>query len=114
MRLNDKIKVNDKKDGRVYDCKVVKIKANRVRIHFVNWRKTRDEWLDMTDPRIVSGSAGNSRAISLEPTTSLDSRTSIERQIDELHRTICSQPVGDLGNVGRTLSPDQPVGTKRK
>ena len=111
MKQHDRIKVRDKKDGLIYDCKAVRVTVKRVLVHYVGWNKSRDEWLSLDDPRIVSGSAGGSRAISLEPrVVSPHGRNSAEKQIDELYSIICSQPVGSATQ----LPTKQPAGNKRK
>ena len=107
MKRGSTIKVKDKKDGLVYKCKVANIKDNKIKIHYVNWSKSRDEWLNKTDPRIVSGAEGNSRSQSLQPSSpSPLGRTSVEKQIDELYNAICSQPV--------TRNAENIVPSKRK
>ena len=115
FKTKDKIKVRDKKDGLIYDCTVVKTRNNQVMVHYIGWKKSRDEWLNSADPRIVSGSAGSSRTTSLEPESPppLD-RTSTEKEIDELYKSICSQPVGHVVEVHSLHQYDQPTNNKRK
>ena len=113
MRKGDNIVVKCKKDGRYYDCRAVNLKSNRVKIHYVGWNKARDEWIDLDDPRIVSGASGTSRASSLlhrSPPTM--NRTSTEKTIDELYSTMCSQPVGSIRGANHYSPPIQ--SNKRK
>ena len=115
LHIGDLIKVRDKKDGRPYECKVVKVTKKRVMVHFKGWNKSRDEWLALDDQRIMSGSAGSSRAVSLGPRTPPpQGRTSVERQIDELYSTMCSQPVGHSINLHKPSPPSKPANKRKR
>ena len=96
------MKVTDKKDGKLYECKVLKTSANRVKVHYVGWNRSRDEWLQSDDPRIKLATVkGPNRASSLEPNAraSHSDRTSAEVEIDNLHDRLCSSQPNprDLG-----------------
>ena len=51
--IGDRLRVRDKKDGKVYRAKVSALKPDKVRVHFVGWKANRDEWLCFHDERIV-------------------------------------------------------------
>ena len=85
----------DRKDGKLYDCKVVKRRNGRVLIHFVGWSKSHDEWLSIGDSRIKPppSNASPTRAQSEDPESLHVSRISAEVLIDETHdRLFSSQP----------------------
>ena len=46
--VDQKFLVTDKTDGKKYPAKVVAIDGARelVRVHFIDWEKSRDEWLN--------------------------------------------------------------------
>ena len=47
----DSLKVIDGK--KAYSCKVVGVKQDRIKVHYIGWRKTRDEWLAVDSDRIL-------------------------------------------------------------
>ena len=96
LKKNSIVNVIDKKDGRIYKCKVIKTSNDQVRVHFIGWNKSHDEWIARNDPRItVNPSNVAIRARSMEPFPSgaIGDRTSAEVEIDNLHeRLFSSQP----------------------
>ena len=120
MKKGDRLRVVDRKDGRHYDCKVVKRRNGRVLIHFVGWSKSHEEWLSIGDPRIMqpTGEANTNRARSEDPDTLQVSRVSAEVLIDETHdrlfnsqpslhtQQILSTPISPTGNRKRVRDPD--------
>ena len=107
--------VTDKKDGKLYECKILKTSANRIRVHYVGWNKSRDEWLKSDDPRIkLTTVRGPNRAGSLEPDTRAahSDRTSTEVEIDNLHDRLCSsQP--NPRDLGEQQTSEQTKSRKR-
>ena len=55
--VDQKFFVTDKTDGKKYPAKVVAIDGARelVRVHFIDWKKSRDEWLNFDSERIHVG-----------------------------------------------------------
>ena len=50
--VGSKIYVRDKKDGKLYPCKVLSVREDSVKIHYIGWGKSRDEWLLKGSERI--------------------------------------------------------------
>ena len=97
MRKGNSVRVVCKIDGRTYNCKVVNVKNDRVRIHYVGWGKGRDEWLKLDDPRLLDSNQGDQRTkrASTEEPRNLPSRNSTEEVIDDFYDRYISntQPV---------------------
>ena len=112
LKKGTTVKVTDKKDGKLYECKVLKTSANRIKVHYVGWNRSRDEWLQSDDPRIKLATVkGPNRASSLEPNARAthSDRTSAEVEIDNLHDRLCSsqpnpQDVGEQKTSERAKS----------
>ena len=115
MRRGDSLRVVDRKDGKLYDCKVVKRRNGRVLIHFVGWSKSHDEWLSIGDSRIKPppSNASPTRAQSEDPESLHVSRISAEVLIDETHdRLFSSQP---SANAQQTLkTPESPIINRKR
>ena len=66
--VGESLYVLDKTDQKPYLCKIAEVNGNldKIRVHFVNWNSSHDEWLDVLSERIVdapslvSQSAGTS------------------------------------------------------
>ena len=107
MRKGDSLSVVDRKDGKLYDCKVVKRRNGRVLVHFIGWSKSHDEWLSIGDSRIKSPPSITNpiptRAHSEDPDSLHVSRVSAEVVIDEAHdRLFSSQPPTHAQQMLRT------------
>ena len=115
LRKNDNIKVVDKKDGKLYDCKVVKRRNGRVLIHYIGWAKTYDEWLSINDSRIKQphACASLSRAHSEDSETLHVSRVSAEILIDETHdKLFSSQP--SASTLPTLSTPKSPSNSRKR
>ena len=55
MEINDVIHVIDKKDKKPYPCKIVGANQQdkRIKIHFIDWSDSYDEWIPLDSNRIV-------------------------------------------------------------
>ena len=38
--------------GQNYKCKIIETDPTRLKVHYVNWKSTYDEWIDMNSSRI--------------------------------------------------------------
>ena len=54
MAKGQTLMVTDKKDGRQYKCKVVETCEEDVKVHYVGWKQSHDEWIASSSSRIVS------------------------------------------------------------
>ena len=52
--VDQMIFVTDNIDGKKHPCKIVKVnrEKNEIMVHFINWKKSYDEWLPMDSSRI--------------------------------------------------------------
>ena len=57
FNIGDVICVCDRKDQKNYKCKILKKGAGKIRIHYVGWKRSYDEWLDINNSRIGLNSA---------------------------------------------------------
>ena len=57
FKQDQRLLVTDKTDGKKYPVRVVEIdnKKERIRIHYVDWKKTYDEWISFDSDRIHEG-----------------------------------------------------------
>ena len=55
MEVNNIINVIDKKDKKSYPCKIVGANENenKIKIHFIDWSDSHDEWISLDSKRIV-------------------------------------------------------------
>ena len=54
------LKVMDK--GKYYDCTIVDRAKNRIRVHYMGWSSTMDEWIDNNSDRLYYGAGGVSES----------------------------------------------------
>ena len=50
--VNSLWEVKDLRDGRWHSAKIVGVRAKEVKVHYVGWKPTWDEWLQMDSPRL--------------------------------------------------------------
>ena len=52
--VDQMIFVTDNIDGKKHPCKIVKVNSEKkeILVHFINWKKSYDEWLSMDSSRI--------------------------------------------------------------
>ena len=62
MEINSKIYVIDQSDNKPYECKIVgaDVSNQKVKIHFVGWNDSHDEWLPMSSDRIIDDPSNSS------------------------------------------------------
>ena len=55
MEIDSKIYVTDKTDKKPYECKIVgaDVSNQKIKVHFVGWKDSFDEWLPMNSDRII-------------------------------------------------------------
>ena len=90
--------VKDLRDGKFYKCKVVDMKDKKCKVHFVGWRKTFDEWLDVNSDRVKEDDTDNHSGEA--------SVGSLERFLDEAVNLSLNLLTGHGNESGRPLTGD--------
>ena len=51
--VNSVVFVMDREDGKPYQCKILDIRDDLMKIHYHRWNSMYDEWLQLDSPRLV-------------------------------------------------------------
>lgn len=100
----DIIKVVDKTDGNSYRCRVEDVKGGKVRVHYVGWKKTYDEWIECSSSRILKMNEADVDAESEKcvrvKMQEASARTSASKEtLSSSDLTICGSGEGQRGGV---------------
>ena len=56
MRPKDKVMIRNLRDEKCHECSVIKVDGDDIKVHYVGWSLSNDEWLNVTSDRVVTHS----------------------------------------------------------
>ena len=57
MRPKDQVVFRDLRDKKCHECTVVKVDGDDIKVHYVGWSLSYDEWLNVNSDCVVTNSA---------------------------------------------------------
>ena len=73
-------------DGQVYAAKVVETKPKQIKVHYMGWKKTWDEWLPRSSQRVLKPTEGTSSGETSQEQEQLDEGEEGEEEEKQRHQ----------------------------
>ena len=102
------VDVIDRRDNKPYQCKIVGIKDDLIKIHYHGWNAKWDEWLQKDSPRLVEGD-GSELGVGQSSGDLSDSVESAEQLIDSMAQSLLTTGGTSCDSMVPLISRDSSV-----